>query len=166
VDIDDDAREIARIGEQLMDPELTESQHRPEHILDRATQDNRRKRAAVRSIDDHISVEHKVGDEMCPGKPEKASDLSPSRLHKIDQVSPCALRDFAHARRVPDSLVLRRASHVITEGHVRATVEEAFDNCLDVRGVRGRPLCGIPEPAAAHIDFHEHAIAASDQGCE
>jgi len=43
MDIDNDAREITRIRKQLMDPQLPDTQHGPEHILDRPAQHHSRK---------------------------------------------------------------------------------------------------------------------------
>jgi hypothetical protein len=67
-----------------MDLRLTDSQYRAKHVLDRATQDDLRKRTAVRSIDNHISIEDKIGHKISLGKPTKSSDLSTTGLDKVD----------------------------------------------------------------------------------
>jgi len=103
---------------------------------------------------------------MGPGEAQKASYLPAARLDKVNEASPCPFRDPAHARPIPNALVLSCAGHVVAEGHAGSAIEKAFDDRFDICGMRGDSLSGVPEARTAHINFHENLIPAPNQGGE
>jgi hypothetical protein len=90
---------------------------------------------------------------MGPWESQESSYLPTTRLHKVNEA--------AHVRSAtPLNPVLSQMRSYWAvratsspKGHVGSAVEKAFDDRLDVGGMRGDSLSGVPEARTAHIAF-------------